>query len=115
MAFPLQFLLEQALRYTLMPKDKKKHSKKKDELSDDLLDMAALSLKKFRKVSKQIGKLSTGQKLVGGVALLAAGLTYLAKQQAEAPAAAPDDEAAASATLAELRPKRKKGGPATPE
>ena len=98
-----------------MPKDKKKHSKKKDELSDDLLDMAALSLKKFRKVSKQIGKLSTGQKLVGGVALLAAGLTYLAKQQAEAPAAVPDDEAAASATLAELKPKRKKGGPATPE
>lgn len=115
MAFPLQFLLEQALRYTLMPKDKKKQSKKKDELSDDLLDMAALSLKKFRKVSKQIGKLSTGQKLVGGVALLAAGLTYLAKQQVEAPAAAPDDEAAASATLAELKPKRKKGGPATPE
>lgn len=116
MAFPLQFLLEQALRATLMPKDKKKHAKKKDELSDDLLDMAALSLKKFRKVSKQISKLSTGQKLVGGAALLAAGLTYLAKQQPGAPSpVAPGDEAAASATLAELKPKRKKGGSTTPE
>ena len=115
MAFPLQFLLTQALHYTLMPKDKKKHSKKKDGLSDDLLDMATLSIKKFRKVTKEIGKLSTGQKLVGGVALLAAGLTYLAKQQADAPAPdapdAPDDEAAATAALAELRPKRKKASP----
>jgi hypothetical protein len=84
MALPLEFLLTQALRYTLMPKDKKKHSKK-DELSGDILDMAALSIKKFRKVTKQIGKLSTGQKLVGGIALVAAGLTYLAQQQTDAP------------------------------
>jgi hypothetical protein len=111
MAFPLQFLLTQAFRYTLMPKDKKKHSKKKDELSDDLLDMAALSLKKFRKVTKEIGKLSTGQKLVGGIALVAAGLTYLAQQQADAPAARPlaDDDDGTSATLLEPKPKRKKG------
>jgi hypothetical protein len=116
MAFPLQFLLEQALHYTLMPKNKKKHSKKKDELSDDLLDMAALSIKKFRKVTKEIGKLSTGQKLVGGVALLAAGLTYLAKQRAdEATPSASTDEAAATATLAELKPKRRKASFSTPE
>jgi hypothetical protein len=114
MAFPLEFLLTQALRHTLMSKDKKKHSKK-DELSGDILDMAALSLKKFRKVTKQIGKLSTGQKVVGGIALLAAGLTYLAQQQAdELTAGAPGEEAASSATLAEFKPKRKKGNPSAP-
>jgi hypothetical protein len=79
MAFPLEFLLHQLLSSTLMAKDKKKHSKK-DDVSDDLLDVAALSIKKFRKVTKEIGKLSTGQKIVGGLALAAAGLTYLAKQ-----------------------------------
>lgn len=115
MAFPLQFLLTQALRYTLMPKDKKKHAKK-DELSGDILDMAALSLKKFRKVTKQIGKLSTGQKVVGGIALLAAGLTYLAQQQTHEPApAAPGDETATLATLAEPKTKRKKGSFSAPE
>ncbi|HEX8425746.1 hypothetical protein [Hymenobacter sp.] len=86
-----------------MAKDKKKHSKK-DNKSNDLLDEAAVSLKKFRKVTKQIGKLSTGQKIVGGVALLAAGLTYLAKQQADAGSASDDspDAKAAEANLAKL-------------
>ena len=65
-----------------MSKDKKKSSKK-GKLSDDLLDVAAVSIKKFRKVTRQLTKLSTGQKLVGGAALLAAGLTYLAKKQSE--------------------------------
>jgi hypothetical protein len=73
-----------------MAKDKKKHSKK-DDVSDDLLDMAALSIKKFRKVTKEIGKLSTGQKIVGSLALAAAGLTYLAKQ----PSTASSDKASA--------------------
>ena len=63
-----------------MAKDKKKHSKK-DKVSAGILDAATLSVRKFRKVTKEIGKLSTGQKLVGGAALLAAGLTYLAKKQ----------------------------------
>ena len=85
MAFPLQLLLKTVLPYFLMAKNKKKHSKK-DKVSDDILDAAAQSLKKFRKVTRQIGKLSTGQKLVGGLALAAAGLTYLARQQS-----APDD------------------------
>lgn len=73
-----------------MAKDKKKQSKK-GGISEDLLDVAAVSLKKFRKVTRQVTKLSTGQKLVGGVALLAAGLTYLARQQGEAaePAVSP--------------------------
>lgn len=65
-----------------MGKGKKKHSKKAD-VADDLLDVAALSIKKFRKVTHEIGKLSTGQKVVGGIALLAAGLTYLAKTESE--------------------------------
>lgn len=84
MAFPLQFLLETVLLpQLLMGKDKKKHPKK-DKGTDNILDVAALSIKKFRKVTKQIGKLSTGQKLVGGIALVAAGLTYLAQQEADA-------------------------------
>lgn len=74
-------------------RQEKKHEKK-DKVSDDILDVAALSLKKFRKVTRQIGKLSTGQKLVGGLALAAAGLAYLAQQKTdaagEAPAAKPD-------------------------
>ena len=87
MAFPLQFILENVLRYTLMAKDKKKHPKK-DKASEDLLDAAAQSLKKFRKVTKQLSKLSTGQKLVGGLALAAAGLAYLATREPDAAAEA---------------------------
>jgi hypothetical protein len=64
-----------------MAKDKKKHSKK-DKLSKDILDVATVSVKKFRKVTREISKLSMGQKVVGGVALLAVGLTYLAKSEA---------------------------------
>lgn len=64
---------------TIMGKGKKKHSKK-DQVSEDMLGAAALSIKKFRKVTKEITKLSTGQKVVGGFALLAAGLTYWATQ-----------------------------------
>lgn len=65
-----------------MGKGKKKHSVK-DQITDDVLDVAALSVRKFRKVTRELGKLSMGQKLVGSVALLAAGLTYLLKKQAE--------------------------------
>ncbi|SFQ66995.1 hypothetical protein [Hymenobacter arizonensis] len=61
-------------------KKKKKHSLK-EEVSEDLLDAAAVSVRKFRKVTKEVYKLSTGQKIVGGLALLAAGLTYLAKME----------------------------------
>ncbi|MBF9219655.1 hypothetical protein [Hymenobacter ruricola] len=82
MAFPLQFFLETVvLPNLLMAKSKKKKHSKKDDASDDILDVAAVSIKKFRKVTKEIGKLSTGQKLVGGIALVAAGLAYLATQE----------------------------------
>jgi len=65
--------------------------------TDDLLDMAALAVKRFRRVTKEIGKLSTGQKIVGGLALLAAGLTYLAQQDGNS---APTGEKAPGATPA---------------
>ena len=66
-----------------MSSDKKKKHSKKDQTSANVLDLAQLTLKKFRKVTKEVGKLSTGQKLLGGVALAAAGLVYLAARDAE--------------------------------
>ncbi|HEX8327890.1 MAG TPA: hypothetical protein VF629_10140 [Hymenobacter sp.] len=75
-----------------MGKGKKKHSKK-EEVTEDILDVAAISVRKFRKVTKEIHKLSTGQKIVGGLALVAAGLAYLAKQESDAA----DKQPAASA------------------
>ncbi|MCI1186750.1 hypothetical protein MON38_04920 [Hymenobacter sp. DH14] len=92
MAFPLQFLLETLVSSTLMPSAKKKHSKK-DAASEDLLDLAHASVKKFRKVTREIGKLSTGQKVVGGLALAAAGLAYLAARDSGDEAATPGAEA----------------------
>ncbi|MCR5888145.1 hypothetical protein LRS06_10255 [Hymenobacter sp. J193] len=61
-----------------MGKHKKKHSKK-DTVSEDLFEVAALSIRNYRKVTNEIAKLSTGQKLVGGLVLLAAGYFYLDK------------------------------------
>ena len=75
-----------------MGKDKKKNAKKAVP-SNSLFDSAATAIKKYRRVTKQIGKLSTAQKVVGGAALLAAGLTYLAQQRAAGPAAAPAADA----------------------
>ena len=71
-----------------MAKDKKKDSKK-DPVAEDLLDVARTSLKKFRKVTREISRLSTVQKLVGGLALAAAGLAYLATLDSDAPPAPP--------------------------
>lgn len=97
-----------------MAKDKKasagkKKQGKKSRKADGLLDDAAKSLKKFRKVTRHVGRLSTGQKLVGGIALVAAGLTYWAKKQATeaaATAALPGAQAAEAhlATLTEAAP-----------
>jgi len=85
-----------------MAKEKKKNSKK-DHKHNDVLDNTAKTIKKFRRVTKNLTKLSTGQKVVGGVALLAAGLVYLAKKQDGASAAAkPTDVAAAEDSLASL-------------
>ncbi|UOQ72852.1 hypothetical protein [Hymenobacter cellulosilyticus] len=97
---------------TTMAKDKKKSSKKgKDSKSDNVLDGAFQALRKFRKATRSVGKLTTGQKVVGGVALLAAGLTYLAKKHAEDEAAnkALPGAEAAEAALASL------SEPAAPE
>ena len=55
----------------------KKNQSKKDSVSDNLLDVTALSIKKYRKVAKEIAKLSPTQKLVGSFALLAAGYIYV--------------------------------------
>lgn len=105
MAFPLQFLLETFISSALMPKAKKKHSKK-DEASEDILDLAHNSIKKFRKVTREIGKLSAGQKLVGGLALAAAGLAYLAARDSDATAPPPatDSHPATSATAEAAAP-----------
>ena len=104
MAFPLQLLLETLISSTLMPKAKKKHSKK-GAASEDVLDLAHASLKKFRKVTREIGKLSTGQKLVGGLALAAAGLAYLATRDShDEPAPAAAGASHGSATEAEPTP-----------
>ncbi len=65
-----------------MGKGKKKGSKKARKLEKDVLDVAAESVRKFRRVTKEIGKLSTTQKIFGGVGLLAAGITYLANKRA---------------------------------
>ena len=89
MAFPLQFLLETIASSALMSKDKKQHSKK-DAASADVLDLAHISIKKFRKVARETGKLSTGQKLVGDLALAAAGLAYLAARDSSDEAAGPE-------------------------
>ena len=99
MATLLPFLLETLVRSTLMPKDKKKHSKK-DAASADVLDLAHDSLKKFRKVTREIGKLSTGQKLVGGLALAAAGLVYLAARDSSDPAPMSEPDASHAAPAA---------------
>lgn len=102
MAFPLQFLLETLVSSTLMPKAKKKHSKK-DGASDDILDLAHASVKKFRKVTREISKLSIGQKVVGGIALAAAGLAYFAAR--DEPAATSSEPARALAAEPESAPK----------
>ncbi|MGY2132972.1 hypothetical protein ACW9KT_12140 [Hymenobacter sp. HD11105] len=65
-----------------MGKGKKKGSKKIKKLEKDVLDVAAESVRKFRRVTKEIGKLSTTQKVFGGVGLLAAAITYLTNKQA---------------------------------
>ena len=113
MGFPLQLLLKTVLPRILMAKDKKKDSKK-DPVAENLLDVARTSLKKFRKVTREISRLSTGQKLVGGLALAAAGLAYLATLDSDAtpvpsaPAATPPSDAdQATAPAVVSRPRHK--------
>ena len=86
-----------------------------------MLEVAAQSLKKFRKVTKEIAKLSTGQKLVGGLVIAAAGLAYLATRETnDAPAPLPRpckmkpnrSKSCAKASL--LLPRRYWPGPRSP-
>ena len=86
-----------------MAKDKKNHSKR-GKKPNSLLDAAAKSLKKFRRVARHVTKLSTGQKVVGGLALVAAGVTYLVSKQtdADSTAAAMPNATAAEANLASM-------------
>lgn len=116
MSFPLQFLLETLVSSTLMPNARKKHSKK-DASSADVLDLAYASLKKFRKVTREIGKLSTGQKLVGGLVLAAAGLAYLATREPDGAAKETATDTLAPAKAAKQAPPRKprKHAPVSPK
>ncbi|GAC1383895.1 MAG: hypothetical protein NVS3B25_30860 [Hymenobacter sp.] len=63
----------------------------KAALSAGLLDVAAVTLKKFRRVTKQVRHLSTTHKVFGGMALLGVGLAYLVSRPQEAQGAAPAD------------------------
>ena len=83
----------------VMSKNKPKGSKK-SKASNDLLDAATVGLKKFRRFAKQVNKLSTTQKLIGGLAVLAAGYALMTNTSSnEAPAEVPamDEPTPASA------------------
>ena len=73
-----------------MSKNKPKGSKK-SKASDDLLDAATVGLQKFRRFARQVNKLSTTQKVVGGLAVLAAGYALITNTS---PAEAPTESAA---------------------
>jgi hypothetical protein len=66
-----------------MSKANKKQLKKR-AFAPELLGQAAHSLRKFRRVTKQVSRLSTAQKLLGGLALVAASVAYLRTRAAEA-------------------------------
>ena len=61
-----------------MSKNKPKRTKE-NKASGDLLDAATVILRKFRRVAKQANKLSTTQKIVGGLAVLAGGYALINK------------------------------------
>ncbi|OWP61356.1 hypothetical protein CDA63_19860 [Hymenobacter amundsenii] len=64
-----------------MSKDKKKKHNRQEAVSDDLFSATAQSIRKFRQVTDEIAKLSTGQKLAGGLALVVAGVIYLERHR----------------------------------
>lgn len=75
-----------------MSKSKNKGAKK-EKPSGDLLDSATVGLKKFRRFAKLVKKLSTTQKVLGSLALLAAGYALITKSSPdEAPTEAPAAE-----------------------
>ncbi|MGI4874406.1 MAG: hypothetical protein ACRYFX_24885 [Janthinobacterium lividum] len=101
-----------------MSKNKNKGFKK-EKPAGDLLLSATVELKRFRRFAKQVKKLSTAQKVVGDLALLAAGYALLTKSTPkevppEAPAAAepvqsaPDTPPNPVASASTPKPKRSK-------
>lgn len=93
-----------------MSKNKPKGSKK-SKASDDLLDAATDGLKKIRRFAKQVNKLSTTQKVVGGLAVLAAGYALITNTS---PTEAPTETAALDdpTPLPEAPPTTNPGPPA---
>lgn len=83
-------------------KKNKKHSKK-DMGSTHILDLTRIIIKKFRKVTREIGKLSPGQKLMGSLAVAAAGLAYLAARDSSDEAATPTTDSS-RAIIVEAEP-----------
>jgi len=77
----------------------KKTKKNKASKKSTLLGGATKSLKKLGK-GKGLGKLSTTQKVVGGAALVALGLSYLSKRR-KAGAAATETDTTTDAAAAE--------------
>ncbi|QJX46417.1 hypothetical protein HMJ29_05490 [Hymenobacter taeanensis] len=70
-----------------MSKHKKQKKKKAKQLQEavpeNMLDAAVLSIRKFRKITNEIAKLSLGQKVVGSLVLAAAGLIYLDQRKGD--------------------------------
>ena len=80
-----------------MAKNPKKDSKKAKQKTKPRAGIATLLPKGLKRgwLARRTRALSTGQKVAGGVALLAAGLAYVVKQKA---AAAPKSNALAEPT-----------------
>ena len=85
--FPVPYIITFILLRIMKKTQKNKVSKK-----SSLLGGAAKSLKKLsRGTSRRIGGLSTTQKVVGGAALVALGLSYLSKRLGPSDIPAPTD------------------------
>ena len=99
-------------------KNKPKGSKK-SKASDDLLDAATVGLQNFRRFAKQVNKLSTTQRVVGGLAVLAAGyalITNTSPNEAPAldePAPMPEALPTAKPSTPARTPKPKRAKPAS--
>lgn len=98
-----------------MSKNKNKGSKK-NKGARDLLASATARLQQFRRLAKQAQKLSTPQKVMGGLGLLVAGYAFLTrrtpvKSPTQAPASgepAPDTAPAPGAQARVPKPRRTK-------